>query len=263
MSKTRQESTNEIFKSLMVGSVAGAVEVIANHPFWTMKTRNQNKQAFTLKPTILYRGLIPNAASMMPISGIQVGLNEFLKQFYFKDEHMTDLQKTGCAFAAGAASALVACPTEMIMTQQGKTALGFIPTARWIVKQRSMKSLFCGLTATAMRDGVFTAAFIAGAPIMKSYFMQHTENNILSTIAAGMCSGMCALVLSQAADTIKTAQQSAHPKEPIGFKDAAKKIHVSSGYFGLFKGAGWRGLRIMSAVTLMSTLKEKIEARFA
>lgn len=263
MSKTRQEtSTYEIFKSMMVGGLVGGGEVLANHPFWTMKTRSQNKEKFTLKLSILYRGLIPNAASMMPITAIQVGLNELIKHAYFNHEPMNDLQKTWCAFAAGAASAMVACPTEMIMTQQGKTKLGFIHTARWIVDQSSMRSLFNGMAATAMRDGVFTAAFIAGSPIMKSYIMPYCENDFISTIAAGTSAGLCAMVASQAVDTIKTAQQSAHPSQSIRIRDAFKKIRMNSGYFGLFQGGGWRGLRIMSAVTIMSTLKEKIEAKF-
>ncbi len=263
MSKTRQEtSTYDIVKSMMAGAAAGAAEVLVNHPFWTMKTRSQNKEAFTIKPYILYRGLIPNTASMMPITAIQVGLNTFIKNAYFNNEPMNDLQKTGCAFAAGVASAIVTCPTEMIMTQQGKAKTGFSQTARSVVHQAGIKSLYKGMTATAMRDGVFTAAFIAGPPIFKPYIMPYCDNEFLATVASGMSAGLCAVVASQAVDTIKTAQQSVDPKQSMRIKDAIQHIRASSGYAGLFKGAGWRGLRIMSAVTMMSTLKEKIEAKF-
>ena len=92
------------------------------------------------------------------------------------------------------------------------------------------------------------------------------KNRMINDFAAGLCAGitagLCATVTSQAFDTIKTEQQSGEAKQRIGMVAASKKIISSSGMMGFFNGGLPRGARIISAVTIMSMINEKLTAKF-
>ena len=68
-----------VFQSFLIGSVAGATEVMLNHPLWSIKIRIQCGDPFTLNPRLLYRGILANIASIIPSATLQVGLNRFSK----------------------------------------------------------------------------------------------------------------------------------------------------------------------------------------
>src|SRR5437870_758977 len=95
-----------VVQSVLIGSVAGAIEVLVNHPLWTIKTRMQRGFSFTFNPYLLYRGILPNAASMMPITAMQTGLDRCFQNAFFKDaRELTNSQKVVSAFVAGVGSA--------------------------------------------------------------------------------------------------------------------------------------------------------------
>lgn len=126
MTQTKQEkslklkSQTTVAQNIVIGSVAGATEVLVNHPLWSIKTGIQRGEAFSFNPTLWYRGILPNAASMIPITALQVVLNRGLLNIFFKDSALSNYQSIGCSFAAGIGSSLISCPTEMIMTHQNK-----------------------------------------------------------------------------------------------------------------------------------------------
>jgi hypothetical protein len=131
MTQTKLESNLEapkqkktgltVTQSIISGSVAGAGEVFTNHPLWVKKRQIQNNELRTNNLKVLYKGIWPNAASMIPISALQVGLNRFFQQTFFKKSELTDTQRLTTAFAAGVSSSFISCPTEMIMTHQKKS----------------------------------------------------------------------------------------------------------------------------------------------
>ena len=271
MSQSRRETPVQetkqpkatVFQSVVTGSVAGAVEVLVDHPLWSIKTRLQCGDSFTLKPSVLYRGILPNAASMVPITAMQVGLNRCLQNVFFKDtKELSNAQRVTSAFVAGVGSAFVSCPTEIVMTYQGKAKCGFYPAYGHLVKQGGLSCLFTGLPATAMREGMFTAFFLAVTPILKANIQPYCSNDYVASLVAGMGAGVGATVASQGVDTIKTIQQAANVLQPVSFKDAVKKLYSTHGMYGFFKGGVPRGARVMSAVTIMGLVAEKMEAKF-
>jgi len=272
MSKTKQESPMgttphpskvTIAQSIFIGSVAGATEVLVDHPLWSIKTRMQSGELLTLNPTILYRGLLPNMLSMVPTTAMQVGLNRGFQKIMFKDAtELSDYQRVGSAFFAGVGSSAVSCPTEMVMTHQGKKGGNFYVTASKLVQQSNWRCLFNGLAVTGMRDGVFTVFFLAGTPILKEKLKPFCSNDYFSSLAAGVGAGVGATLASQAFDTLKTVQQAAHVNKPVTLMDACKKTYASQGMNGFFKGGLPRGIRVVSAVTIMGLVKEQLEAQF-
>lgn len=258
-----KESKATVAQSVITGSVAGAVEVLIDHPLWSIKTRLQRGDSFTLNPSLLYRGILPNAASMVPITAMQVGLNRCFQNTFFKDsKELSSSQRITSAFIAGIGSAFVSCPTEMVMTYQGKAGGSFYTAGGHLVKQGGRGCLFTGLSATAMREGMFTAFFLAGTPILKANIRPFCSNDSVASLVAGMGAGVGATIASQGVDTIKTIQQASNPLQSSSFKDAAKKLYSTHGVYGFFKGGIPRGTRVMSAVTIMGWVNEEMEAKF-
>ncbi len=253
-----------LWESLFMGSVAGGAEVIVDHPLWVVKTRLQQNQPLSLDPRVLYRGIFPNAASMIPITAMQVGLNRLAQSvFYNNSNDLSNVQRIGSAFFAGVGSAFASCPTERVMTHQGKAGDSFYRSARYFMNVGGVTSLYSGLAATMLREGMFTAFFLAVTPMLKTEIKSYVANDYFASLIAGMTAGVGATIASHGVDTIKTIQQSADVAQPVGFVEATKKIYSNHGFKGFFKGAVPRGARVMSAVTIMGWVNEKLEAEFA
>lgn len=263
MSQTRQEQTSSsmaVMKGLIYGSAAGATEVLADHPFWTMKTRSQQGKPFTLNYRVLYQGLVPNMMSMMPITAAQFGVNAAFKSLVF-GETMTPSQTMMAAVMAGVVAAGIAGPTERVMTYQ-KAGVSFTKTAAAMIKQGGYRTLAAGLAATAIRDGGFTAGIFAGADIVKAQIKDYCPGDRSATIAGSVGAGVVAALVTQAFDTMKTQQQSASPSEPVSMPAAFRKIHSKHGVSGFFKGTFARTARVASGVTIMNLVREEMQKRF-
>ncbi|CDZ77763.1 Mitochondrial carrier protein [Legionella massiliensis] len=245
-----------VFRSILAGSVTGAFEVLVDHPLWSIKTRLQNDAPFTLNPRILYKGILPNAASMIPITAVQVGLNSFFQKWFFDSRYaLSNSQQMASAFAAGVGSALISCPTEMVMTHQRAS---FLSTGRYLFQQGGMPRLYTGMMATMLREGMFSTFFLAVTPLLKDNFRQYCPNDYAASLLAGMLAGIGATLASQGFDVVKSKQQSYATANPAGFFKTTQTLYASHGAYGFFKGSLPRGLRVMSAVTLMSWMNEKM-----
>lgn len=259
----RQVYKPTVFQSLISGSVAGCTEVMIDHPLWTIKTRKQRGEVFTLNPRILYRGVLANTVSMVPITAIQVGLNRLIQTTFYKNEMaLSDAQRLTSAFAAGIGSAFVSCPTEMVMTYQGHTSDKFLRAAKSLVNQGGITYLFRGLSATMMREAMFTSFFLAVTPILKAKFTSFCKNDYSASLMASICAGVGATLASQGIDTLKTHQQSPTLAKPVGLSKAIHNLYSTQGVYGFFKGGLSRGARVISAVTIMTLVNDAIEETF-
>ena len=252
-----------VMQSVVTGSVAGATEVLIDHPLLSIKTRMQNNEPLTLNPRLLYRGILPNAASMMPITAAQVALDHCFTTWIFAgNRELSVSERFASAFAAGVGSAFISCPTEMVMTHQGKFGGSFYAASRSLVQQGGWRSLMTGWTGTAMRDGKFAAFLLAATPMLKAKMLPYCPNDYAASLAAGVTAGAAATLVSHAPDTVKTRQQGAGPKQKLGFMGAATEIYTKGGVYGFFKGTAPRGARVMAAVTIIGLTKEKMETQF-
>ncbi len=97
--------------------------------------------------------------------------------------------------------------------------------------------------------------------MLKARIQPSCSNDSVASLAAGIGAGVGATLTSQGMDTLKTIQQASFP-EPVGLREASKKLYQTQGIHGFFKGAVPRGARVMSAVTLMGLVSEKMETIF-
>ena len=255
-SSSARPAHTSVLHGVLKGSVAGMTEVMIDHPLWSIKTRLQRGDAFTLHPRLLYRGILTNASSMVPVTAIQVGLDRSIRAvFYHGVTDISDTERLVTAFTAGVGSSFVSCPTEMIMTRQSRTGISPLVARRQLIAEGGWRCLWTALPATGMREGVFTAFFLAVTPMLKKKLETHALGEHASAVAAGMSAGVGAAVVSQLFDTVKTAQQTTQ----TGFQASARRIYASHGFPGFFKGGLPRGLNVMSALTIMSYVNDKMD----
>jgi len=244
------------------GGLAGATEVAADHPLWTLKTRYQNNQIpkdqkFTVNPQVLYRGFLPNIVSMAPITALQVSVAQGFRALFHPDptKPPSNLEALSYSAAGGAVSALVGSPTELLMSQQTKDR-GFFDTLQHIVRERGLRGLLPGMAGTAARDAKFTVGYGFASPFLKEQFENYMPENV-ATIAAGLGAGLPVAALSQPWDTLKTAQQTGSaPVTPLW--KLAKDTIAKEGIGALYKGSGWRMARVTSAVMIMGEVNERV-----
>lgn len=229
------------------GSAAAIAEVVVNHPFWTMKTRMQTGEPFTMKPNVLYRGFKLNVASMIPITVVQMwAYSVFQSQEFAAIQNPWSM--AACAFSAGAIPAVFACPVEMVMTHMKKDDK-FSTIARMLMKQGGIQRLYAGFMMTAMRDGVFTIGYMVAPDFIKPKLQPYCETDESAAFWSKVVAGVGAAVVSQPFDTVKTAQQSGKQT----WKDAMKNP---------YKGGFFRGVRVVSAVYIMSKVKDNMDMFF-
>lgn len=265
--------TPSFLQNICIGSTAGGMEVLCNHPLFILKFHIQlakassetpSKTAFDIvkelarNPRQLIVGIVPNMTSMIPITAIQVSLNNLLKETFFAGNQPLDMKSNiTCAFIAGIGSSLVSSPTEMIMGYQTQLKQPFFTVMQRIVRQHNLRALYAGLSGTACREGLFTVGFLGLMPFFKEqmqpWFMHH---EYMSTLLAGSGAGILATLTSHPFDTIKTRQQARRLNQPENMVTAAKNMYSKSGVAGFFAGGLPRGTRVVSAITLIGFVTE-------
>ncbi|MBS0289838.1 MAG: hypothetical protein JSS07_07395 [Proteobacteria bacterium] len=246
-----------ILRAIFGGSVAGMFEVMFNHPLWTLKTRYQNEiipksQKFTLDPTILYRGTIPEMLSMAPITAIQVTIVETLKAAFHRNSNPPSyFQEVVYNGIGGAISAIVGSPTELGMSHQTKEQ-GFFETLQKIYEKEGSKGLRKGLVGTAGRDTIYTAGYGVFCPYLQTLFSYYMSKN-KAKIVGGVTAGLGVAVLTQPLDTMKTMQQTG---VSLPMYTLAKKILKDEGIEGFYKGSIPRAARVTSGVIIINEVNQ-------
>lgn len=252
------KNQNSSWSSFISGGVSGAIEVLINHPFWTLKTRYQDdripkQEKFTANLRVLYRGWAPNMSSMIPITAMQVGTAAGIEAVcHDEDNPPSEMEKIAYNAAGGAFSAMVSGPTELIMSQQ-TAERGFFSTMKHIYESDGLKGFGRGMFGTAVRDAKFTIGYGFAAPYLKEKFSGMMSEGQAS-MAGGAIAGVTVGVLSQPWDTLKTAQQTG---SELSLWKLAKEKLKKEGVAGMYRGSFWRMGRVASAVMIMGEVNQR------
>ena len=98
--------------------------------------------------------------------------------------------------------------------------------------------------------------------MLKAQIQPHCSNDYTASLLVGMGAGVGATLASQGFDTLKTIQQTADLKKPMSFVGSVKKLYGTNGAYGFFKGGIPRGTRVMSAVTIMGFVADRMDTKF-
>lgn len=259
-----------LWQSIAVGGALGVFEVGVNHPLWSIKLMQQ--QGMSVREIVtqasvrsLYQGIMPNAMSMIPTTAIQVALNDVTQRVIFHNAPMSSSERLACAFSAGYCSSLVSNPTELLITRMRMLSNEYqrpytmLDTLSYLRRTRGLSYWGRGMPATGIRDGIFAAGFLAGPETLHSAMMSLGLNDNVASMASWLGSGVAAAVLSHPVDTVKTIQQSAPINDGVFFFKIAKELFKNEGVNGFFKGVAPRGLRVVSALTLMGWAKDSMQ----
>lgn len=263
-------NTLAIIRGIVSGGLAGALEVLINHPLWQLKTRYQDPkipagQKFFRDFKTPYRGIGANMASMIPITALQVGSATGIKAALSsaQEEPLSGTQNLSAACAGGAIGASVSGPTELVMSHQQK-GRGFIATAYALIRKNGLRVLAAGMPGTAIRDAIFTGGYLFGKPYLRDKMKDNLPKEG-AEVGSALTAGVIAGGLSQFLDTVKTRQQT-DPALSMGkgapsFYMAARNIYRTDGFKGFYKGGVFRTARVISAVGVIGAVTEAVDTR--
>lgn len=258
-------------RPLALGGIIGAAEVTANQGLAAKKIAAQEGIVVpTVKflgrnfsdPRFLYRSWAVNAASMAPITAVQVRINSaFLAWFTHGGDQTNMAQQVSAACMAGIASAAISGPCELVMRHQQSTGDSFVKTVAALTNTpKGSLLLYRGFTPTAVRDGGFTAGYLAlGKQIGDCIPYESTTpmSKVVKAIIGGVPAGVAVALITHPFDTVKAKMQAdTHAQEYKNMLDVVKKVYAIEGAQGFFPGVELRTKRVVRAIALMNALNE-------
>jgi hypothetical protein len=85
---------------------------------------------------------------------------------------LNDAEVIGVAMAAGATSAILYSPVDLVTIQQQKLNQSMMGTISHITKNYGVASLWRGFVPTAMREAVYTSGYLGIAPVVCKRLME-------------------------------------------------------------------------------------------
>ncbi|ETI32268.1 hypothetical protein F443_20880 [Phytophthora nicotianae P1569] len=203
-----------------VGSLAGMIEMTIQQPWVAVKNAVQQGRPLPRSIPALYRGLGVSLSSIAPVSAIRFAVNgKLLRKVSGTDTAPTGQVKVLCSTISGATAAAITGPAELVMTVQQNNGRSFGATVKAVVDTHGVTRLMRGYPATAIRDAIWCAGYLALGPLftrevhrLKPQTFGHYDTATASqkasaSIAGCLAAGLVVVPLTQPIDTIKTVMQ--------------------------------------------------------
>ncbi len=283
--KEQPEKQSTFLKSFLNGAVAGSVEVMVSNPLIVLKNelilrakahpshapaspealkhmfKNLSKERMRELMQKYYKGCGTGILFMAPIVAIQNSTALVLAQLFQGQSDVTLAQKTLAAFCAGACSALIEGPADLLVLQRQNPSFKhelLKDTWQRIYKERGLSTFYRGISATCMRDGTITIAYKAGGEIIRKWNPLTTNNEAVDKTLSDMVAAVLAATLSQPADVVSGRMKSDLTKSV--YKNCIQTaLHIirKEGIRALYKGLVPRGTRAFLAIPLWRLLTEQ------
>jgi hypothetical protein len=184
-------------------------KVLILQPFNYAKNMVQQKQPISMNPAHMYRGVGANAVNMGSCTMIQFAVGGKLKSLVLGGEkrHLRLGEEMACGAAAGAFSATVGSPLELIMIQQQRKGGSIATAVSNIIKAPA--NVGRGFVGAAIRESLWTCGYLSIPPVvrrtlMENYPEQFPDNNT-ARVPAALLGGLFACYLTHPADTCKVS----------------------------------------------------------
>ncbi|KAL2268035.1 hypothetical protein VTJ83DRAFT_2881 [Remersonia thermophila] len=266
-------------RSILAGSLAGAVEIAITYPAEFAKTRTQlnrrlpDGQKLPWPPfgRQWYAGcttlIIGNSAK----AGIRfVAFDQYKRLLADENGKMSGPRNVLAGFGAGVTESLLAVtPTESIKTtliDDRKSAnprlRGFLHAVPIIYRERGIRGFFQGFVPTTARQAANSATrfgtYTALKQLAEGYTAPGEKLGGAATFAMGGIAGLVTVYVTQPLDTIKTRMQSIEAKQQYGnsFR-CATIIFKQEGLLTFWSGALPRLARLIMSGGIVFTMYEK------
>jgi len=251
------------FEHTLIGALSGSVEVVLMQPTVAIKNALQEGRPVPMNPSHLYRGLPMNVVSMAPITASQFGANRLFTQNILRknDTDLTSAERFAGAAVAGAASAFIASPSELVIIHQQKSGMTLSAQASTILKNEGFWALRRGLLPAIGRETLYAAGYLGLFPILKKA-LDEADGQTLSpgatTAIAGITSGFFGAFCSHPFDTVKTKMQA-------NMYSNAQYATLRSTFYNIYTHEGgitqlWKGMlprmfRIICATFILNAVR--------
>jgi len=253
---------NEI-ENIGVGMVGGVTETCLLMPVLTAKFCLQEGRPLPTNIGGWYRGVAVQAGNVAPVTAVQVFLNGVIEKYGFgatDAKPLTDTYKILASTMAGAGSAVLYSPVDLTNIQQQKLAKNPLDTVKHICANHGYLSMWRGVSAMAVREGIYTAGYLGLAPVLTNYFAtmpgreeKHLQNAIISCAIAGVTASL----VTHPVDTCKTnVQADLSGKQFPSAVQAAPKLYAEGGIRAFYRGGLARCVRTVGAFIVVSSMRE-------
>lgn len=267
------------FRSIIAGSVGGAVEIALLYPAEFLKTRTQlNSRLAEGKKLPLppfgrqwYAGCTTLIIGNSIKAGVRfVAFDQCKALLSNSDGTISGPMTVVSGFLAGATESLVAVtPFESIKTQliddrkrEQPRMRGFIHGTGVIFREQGVRGFFKGFVPTTARQAANSAVRFSAYTSLKqaaqSYTSPGEKLGTLSTFGIGAMAGTVTVYATQPIDTVKTRMQAIDSKGLYRNSiDCGVKIVRHEGVFKLWSGALPRLGRLMFSGGIVFAMYEK------
>jgi hypothetical protein len=240
-------------ENLVVGAFGGALETCLQMPVLTYKFCLQEGRPLPSSFSGWYRGVGVQAGTVAPITALQFMVNGIMQRLVLgsSDRSLTDAEMMATAAGAGAISALVYSPVDLITIQQQKMELDPLRTLKALAQSHGFSGIYRGLLPCVCREAVYTAGYLGLAPVITARLMEGSglrERPLAASIAGACTAGTIAAVLTHPVDTAKTCVQSdMSAKIWPSARESIAKLVRQGGIASLYRGMLPRTARLCGA----------------
>ncbi|KAF6250639.1 mitochondrial carrier domain-containing protein [Scenedesmus sp. NREL 46B-D3] len=243
MSGNKQPSRVTPVEHTLIGAVGGVMEVCLMQPMVAFKNALQEGRPLPTTPSQMYRGLLINCGSIAPITASQFGTNRFMERTLMQRtgrQQLSSVERFGCAATAGAVSALVATPTELVIIQQQKKGTSLLQEVKHFAASYPAYSAYRGLWPCVMRETLYAAGYLGLCPVL---FDKLKDSQQFKPF-----------------DTIKTRMQAAMYAKPeyLSWTSTAATIHREGGMANFWSGLLPRMTRIIAATFILINVRSTV-----
>ncbi|CAK7264488.1 hypothetical protein SEPCBS57363_001107 [Sporothrix epigloea] len=269
---SKKKKTPSPLRSIIAGSTAGAVEIVA-------KTRTQLNRRLEAGKKLpwppfgaqWYAGCTTNIIGNSAKAGIRfVAFDQFKRLLADADGKLTGPRTVLAGFGAGVAESLLAVtPTESIKTtliDERKRPVprmrGFLDAVPIMARERGIRGFFQGFVPTTARQAANSAVRFSSYNFLKqlaeSYIAPGEKLGTLGTFGIGGLAGLVTVIVTQPLDTVKTRMQSIEAREVYGNSlRCASLIFKHEGVLTFWSGALPRLARLVMSGGIVFTMYEK------
>jgi len=166
-----------------------------------------------------------------------------------------------CSGGAGALSAFIYGPVDLMVIQQQKMLSSLSHTFGKIREEYGSLRVYRGLMATMFREGFYTMGYLGVAPVIQERLTEENEwcraNYVGTALISAILGGIFASLLTHPVDTAKTCVQSdlTGEKYPTALW-TIRHLYGKGGVPVLFKGVVPRTMRLCGACFVLSQVRE-------
>jgi len=251
------------YENIGVGMVGGVTETCLLMPVLTAKFCLQEGRPLPSRIGGWYRGVGVQAGNVAPVTAMQVFFNGIFEKYVFgatDTKPLTDVQKIAASTMAGAGSAVLYSPVDLVNIQQQKLIKNPIETVNYIRQQHGFFALWRGVSAMAVREGIYTAGYLGIAPVLTDYFGSlpgRQDKYLTNAIFSCAIAGVFASLVTHPVDTCKTVVQADIKSQKFSSAlQAAPLLFQEGGVAAFYRGGLARCVRTVGAFIVVSSMRE-------